>query len=251
MRISTLVLDKLLAQGGLTPADRSLYLWMCVYSPQDMRSLARCLGANRETVAASCGRLVETGWLKLVQVGRSKRPHVSAPHAVQLALCEEFEKGYESAPNRGEYLMKRLLDLLVAKEPYWDNARHGSLANPYTGRPLELDRLYHRAKVGFEFNGTDHQQYVPAGGDEAQIMKGVRARDQLKADLCQEAGIELVTIESEHLLPDRLAALIPATLPRRYVDQSGPLWAVITRVCSAYAAKAAQHDKRAGRQGDT
>lgn len=245
MRSSLLVLDQLIAQSGLSYVDRSLYLWILAYGPANLRCLAGLMELDWRTIRGSCLRLEEAGWLKLVAVGKSQRPVVTAPYAVQLALCDELEQEYNSTRNRGEHLMKLLLDFLVAGAPYQNNARPGALTNPHTGRALELDRLYYREKVGFEFNATDHQQIAPPG-DTGQMMQAVRARDKLKADLCQAAGIELVTVEAEHLLPDRMLAIIPERLPRRHLDRGGPLWAVLTRMCAAYAAKSAYYDRRVG-----
>lgn len=68
----------------------------------------------------------------------------------QLELAKLLRRDYRCAQNKGEFLMKRRLDMRVRCDDFADNPRPGNMTNPLTKQPLELDRLYWKLRVAFE-----------------------------------------------------------------------------------------------------
>lgn len=134
---------------------------------------------------------------------------------------------------KGEFLMRRFLDLRVADEDFVDNARPNQFTNPETRERLECDRLYVRAGVAFEFNGPQHFQQTEMYSDE-RAFKQRRTRDILKKGLSLEANVILVTVTASELYPAALDALIPARLKRRPLDTEGPVYRALVDLCTEH-----------------
>lgn len=177
--------------------------------------------------------------MRIETVSRHHRPIPLVPVPTQVKLAASLEEEYHMAPNKGEFLMKRQLDLLVASRRFVDNVRPGFLANPATDRPLEYDRHYLEG-VAFEFNGRQHLAAAAQNGAEDKAAQDLRMRDLLKAALSKEAGVELVVVTAQDLRPGELSKLIPAMLKRNYIDVNGPYCRTLFRISAAYAAHAAK-----------
>jgi hypothetical protein len=67
-------------------------------------------------------------------------------------MVERLEKQYGMAQNKGEFLMKRNLDLWVHSSEFVDNARPDHLTTPTSDHPLEYDRYYYQLGVAFELS---------------------------------------------------------------------------------------------------
>jgi len=248
VRVNDLVLGALQAEPNLDFESRAIYLWISALQPVSVRTLALHVGVRWHSVAQACERLVAAGWLRLERSQRGTRPLPLVPLRVQTRLAELFEAAYEMADKRGEFLMKRQLDLIVNSDCYVDNARAKFLTNPDGGQALEYDRYYPDFEVAFEFNGQQHYIALPAFGDE-ELQHKTRARDAVKAGLSTWAGVELVVITAEQLRPVVFRSLLPARLPLRYVDEAGPYFKALARISEAYADRALREAAKAGRAG--
>jgi len=151
-------------------------------------------------------------------------------------MARMLEEAYGMAANRGEFLMKRYLDLRIASDEYVDNAHPGFLVNPGTGELLEYDRLYLQG-VAFEFDGPQHYTPTRRFPDERDLRR-TQSRDLIKAGISHRANVKLVKVTAEQLHPDILENLIPDSLPRRPVDTQGLYYQTLVGLCLAYAAKA-------------
>ncbi len=192
MRVPALILDQLVAQPGIGFAELCLWLVVFTYLPTSIAHLAKIAKMSRTHAARVCDNLVALGWMVLKGSIRSLRPIPLIPHACQKEMASLLQEEYEMAPNRGEFLMKRHLDLLIHSDDYVDNARPRFLKNPMTGQPLEYDR-YYRKKIAFEFNGTQHREVTPAFPSD-KALKKTQTRDTLKKGLSSTADVRLVVI---------------------------------------------------------
>jgi len=235
MRIRSEIVEALLRQEGLRFMDRSVYLWTASLHPGSVRELALATGLTWRSTAESCRRLAAAGWLHISrEAALSTRPIPLIPAEVQVLLAQRLEAEYALAPHKGEFLMRQYLDLLVRNDNYVDNARPDFLQSPLTGYPLEYDRFYLQG-IAFEFNGAHHLGPGP-GVDEA-TYKETRTRDLLKAALSREAGVELVIIKADDLLPGAFEARIPSHLQRNDVAESGAYYRTLARIATAYVTK--------------
>jgi len=232
---------ELIAVAGLTALEHGVWLIAATQEPSSLRSLARQARTSWHRTTASCALLREAGWMTLEESSLARRPVAIVPPAVQVKAASAFEERYSLAPNRGEFLMKRLLDLWLHSDRFVDNARPSFLGNPATNYPLEYDRYYFEG-VAFEFNGPQHSNPGQAGPDQA--FRDTLTRDLVKAALSQQAQIELVVLTAEDLRPERFERRLPKQMRRRQPDLDGPYYHALTRICVAYADKALRSGRK-------
>lgn len=226
--------EALLSDPKLRPLSKYLYLLIQVAKPASMSQLIRVSGVSRAGVSRSCQELADQGWIRKVSKGRIVVPLPNLPKAVQEQMVRDLYSGLSSAQHKGEYIMKRWLDYLIAAEDYTDNARPSFLQNPLTGEPLEYDRLYHRG-YAFEFNGPQH--YGPtAAFKNTEEYRQQRSRDLIKRALSAEHGISLVVITLEDLSLVGMSKKIPPTLMRPDFDPDGPYVKALEQVSTDYRA---------------
>jgi len=233
-----LILDQLVAQPGIGFAELCLWVVAFRYLPTSIAHLARLAKMSRTQAARVCNNLVALGWMVLKGSARRLRPVPLIPHACQKEMASILQEEYEMAPNRGEFLMKRHLDLLIHSDDYVDNARPRFLKNPMTTHPLEYDR-YYRQKIAFEFNGTQHHEVTPAYPSDKALQR-TQTRDTLKRGLSDTAGVRLIVITPDDLDARILLGLIPPDLPRNPIDAHGPYYTALAEMSAVYRARAAQ-----------
>ena len=77
----------------------------------------------------------------------------------------------------------------VSIRPEW-------LRNPVTGQNLELDCYNEELKLGVEYNGKQHEEFVPFFHRYRGNFTQQRYRDEIKKILCENNGITLISIPS-------------------------------------------------------
>ena len=225
----------LIAMPGLTALEHGVWLLAETAGPVSLRNLALRANLSWRRTASSCARLQAAGWMTLEEGTAVYRPTAVVPVATQTKIATRLEERYSLAPNRGEFLMKRLLDLWLHSDSFVDNARPSFLENPATNYPLEYDR-YYLDGVAFEFNGPQHTTPSQTGVDQA--FRDAVTRDLVKAALSKQAQIELVVLTAEDLRPERFERRLPEQMRRRQPDVDGPYYRTLSRICVAYADKA-------------
>lgn len=236
-----LVFSEILKCEGLSPTAKLIYFYAHLFRPTSMESLAEQSKLDRNTVSKACIELQKNGWLKTVSHGQRKVPVPVVPHSVQQIQAKFLETAFALAPQKGEFLTKGMLDILVPSRDYVDNARPDFLANPLTGESLEYDRYYLEG-VAFEFNGSQH--YGPTQKyPNKEEFKSIRARDLVKKGLSEEHGIILVTVSFRDLTLTRMQEKIPPRLPSCQVDTDGPYVRTLERLSREYRATIAKIEK--------
>ncbi|MDP2873245.1 MAG: hypothetical protein Q8P31_12010 [Bacillota bacterium] len=243
MAVPDEVARELLADHELGTLELVVYFVTYVASPISLSALAAEARTTRSAAAMACSRLAQRGWLSLTRCGKGLRPTVLVPQRCQELMANALETGYSLVANKGEYLMKRFLDLRVDSDEYIDNARPGFLINPKTGELLEYDRYYLLHGVAFEFNGPQHYELTGRYPDE-RTLRETQTRDLIKGGISLNAKVAMVTVTVDQLHPDILETLLPAQLPRRTVDVGGCYYRTLASLCTGYGAKA----RAAGRQ---
>jgi hypothetical protein len=227
----------------LSPAGKEVYLLIDEFRPGSIWELATKGGISRKLAAKECRRLASLGWVSLVKSGQNLRPIALIPEACQQRMVLLLQASYEVASNKGEFLMKRCLDLWVRSDEFVENARPAFLTNPTTGDPLEYDR-YYLQKMAFEFNGTQHYKTTEEFSDEKELAEVIQ-RDLVKEALSRRNGVTLVTVTSSDLNPATFTNLLPEGLVLNNVMKEGPYFEALCRICAAYRAKAARLTKTA------
>jgi hypothetical protein len=239
VRLPEAVVRGLLKDTRLTHADRSTYAWIVHCFPDSVRDLCRQAGLPRTAAAQSCRRLEEFRWLRVVdgkQRGQSRQLMPLVPVEIQLAMARELEAMYAMAPNRGEFLMRCHLDLLVRSRRFMDNARPELLASPKASGPLEYDRYYDEERVAFEFHGPQHFGVTQQFSD-LKALQELQNNDLVKQALSVKAGVRLVVVTAADLGQGDLTRLMPDGLALNPIDREGPYFQTLLRIGKAYAAK--------------
>lgn len=109
--------------------------------------------------------------------------------------------------------MRSFLSLTADTRECQDHARPEFLVNPATGERLEFDRYYPVDRVAFEFNGPQH--YTATGRFTRREVTAQRKRDRVKQRVCNEKGIQLVTVHPEDLSLTGILRKVGDLLPRR------------------------------------
>ncbi|MDP2858860.1 MAG: hypothetical protein Q8P50_12910 [Bacillota bacterium] len=237
MKIPDAILRQLLEQSELSPTEKIVCLTTAKCLPRSMNELSTKANVSKSTALEAGRKLAARRWMSFARTGRKVRPVALIPHEHQSKMVEDLETIYRLVRNRGEFLMKRYLDLRVWSDEYVDNARPEFLVNPATDEPLEYDR-YYLSRVAFEFNGAQHHSTTQAFPDD-KALKEMKARDLIKKALSDKAGVKLIIVTAEDLPPDAFDKLLPDDLPLNPVDKDGPYFKALVRICTAYAAKAA------------
>lgn len=68
------------------------------------------------------------------------------------------------------------------------------LKNPNTGRNLELDGYCEALSLGWEVDGAQHVTYPNAFHRTPEEFHAQQVRDQIKNELCKQAGVTLIRI---------------------------------------------------------
>ena len=85
-------------------------------------------------------------------------------------------------------LLESMLQMKLPKcRPKW-------LMNPTTRRALELDMYNSDNRIAFEYDGAQHNVYVPHYHHNEHHFAYRKLLDRLKTELCREAGVLLIRI---------------------------------------------------------
>ena len=203
MRIHASVTADLRAQFSADEANVWTTAWDCL--PDSVISLALAGRIPAGKAYAVCRKMAASGWMALLGDGRKRRPIALIPHVSQEKTARVLEEEYDAASNKGEFLMKRYLDVAVHSEDFIENARLEVLRS-ITGEPMEFDRCY-RERVAFEFNRPQHLGVADKFNNETSALE-LQKRDTRKVWLCEKADIILVRIYGADLHPRIMSQLI-------------------------------------------
>jgi hypothetical protein len=97
-----------------------------------------------------------------------------------------------SERHRTEALCRSLLETMLQMElpkcrPKW-------LTNPTTKRALELDMYNKEHQIAFEYDGAQHDVYVPHYHQNEYHFAYRKLLDRLKTEMCRDAGVLLIRI---------------------------------------------------------
>jgi hypothetical protein len=121
--------------------------------------------------------------------------------------------------SKGEAECKKVLDKIYNTNFQVQVRNLPWLKNPKTGRNLELDLYSPELKIACEYHGKQHYQVVkrfhPKGKVDLQYQQW---KDNLKYDLCNEAGVYLITVP--YTVPlDRIEDFILYFLPEKVQER--------------------------------
>lgn len=199
-----------------------------------LRAHARDISIPRETLRRAVQVLAEAGWAYKARVDGKEvvvpwmPPQVEEDILVQLITVRDEIKHY------GEWLLRCMLDLMVVDGDYVDNARPAWLVADDLDGKLELDRFYRSARVAFEFQGRQHSEITNLTPTEADLEEQMK-RDRIKARICAEEGIRLITVDARELSFATLYQKIGSALPVVPLLEDRPLYRHLARLARSYS----------------
>lgn len=96
--------------------------------------------------------------------------------------------------SKGEKECKRVLEKLFNKP--FNKVRPDFLKNQVTGNTnnLELDCYNEELKIGLEYNGRQHYEFIPYFHRNKETFYNQKYRDELKRIKCRDNGIILIEV---------------------------------------------------------
>lgn len=122
-----------------------------------------------------------------VEVGEQMKEEKPLPKRDQVR-----RKGSKVSTYKREEICRQVFEDYF--DDYFPTCRPKFLANPETGRPLELDGYNAARNISFETNGVQHYEYHPRFHKDEDDFHRQQRRDQYKAQRLAELGINLVEI---------------------------------------------------------
>lgn len=104
-------------------------------------------------------------------------------------ITKEYRFKRES---KGEKECRRVLEKIF-NMPF-PCQRPSFLMNPTTGKNLEIDCCNLDLKLGVEYNGIQHYQFVPVMHKTPEVFHQQQYRDALKKQMCENVGFTLITV---------------------------------------------------------
>lgn len=92
----------------------------------------------------------------------------------------------------GESECRRVAEMLTGKS--FPKRRPNFLRNSITDANLEIDCYCDELKIGIEYNGRQHYQYVPHFHSSKDAFYTTKYRDEMKSRLCKENGVKLIVV---------------------------------------------------------
>jgi hypothetical protein len=100
----------------------------------------------------------------------------------------------EPIVSKSEGLCRRVLENYFGKP--FNKARPDFLRNPVTGGNfnLEIDCYNPELKLGVEYQGKQHAEYVPFFHSSKEAFLNQKYRDELKRRMCRDNGVKLIEV---------------------------------------------------------
>lgn len=226
---------RLIQDRRLTPASRLLYQGMTAMVKTTAKEYSSTLGIPAGTVRRCLGELQRCGWVYSFrtpqQTGLIYAPWM--PLDVEQELAELAEQLADTAPNRGEFIMKMMLDTLVNEPNFIDNARFRWTRLGTGHSRLEFDRYYPDSRVAIEFHGRQHYEEVEFNAGRSDLA-AQQVRDGLKALACLRQGVTLIEIADIELSYEYLIAKLAGHLPLFPARVDRPLFRTLANLAADY-----------------
>lgn len=94
--------------------------------------------------------------------------------------------------SKGEQACREYLERVFLKP--FPNVRPAFLKNSITGHRLEIDCCNLDLRLGVEYNGRQHYEFVPSMHRTMDAFRTQQYRDEMKARLCKENGFNLIVV---------------------------------------------------------
>lgn len=219
----------------LSPSSRMLYQAINAHVKTTARKYAAAFGIPPGTIRRCLAELKRCGWVYSYKTPEHKDLIYATwmPLDVEREVAELAEQLADHAANRGEFILKLMLDTLVNDPNFIDNARFRWTRLGTGHSRLEFDRYYPDGRVAIEFQGRQHYEEVEFGVGKSDLAEQ-QIRDGLKALACLRHQVTLIEIADVELSYDYVVAKLTGHLPLFPVRMDRPLFRTIANLAAEY-----------------
>lgn len=231
------VLPVLTSDARLVPIDVHVYLQLLLHPLNSTRGHLQIIHMNESTFRRSIRRLATCHWIFMAPAqGKygSMIPVPWMPEDVERTIAEMLERMQFDIGNKGEWLLKCVLDHVVDVPYAYDNVRPSWLRPGSSRGRLELDRWYAEAGVAIEFQGSQHYRKGETMNTTDEALADQIDRDNLKAAICMRNNVHLIEFTAADLMYPTILDKLDGTLPLIPISTSGPLYSTMTKLCDGY-----------------
>lgn len=227
--------QEIIRDPRLHRTSKFLYLGMRSLPKTTIAGYATALGMAYPTVHRLMKELERHEWVYIFRrVGEKAPIYVPwMPMAVERKLATYTERLAGMAANRGEQLMKFMLDIIVDDDNFVDNARPPWTALAPGDRSVEFDRFYPERRVAIEYHGRQHYEEVLFAHGKSDLQKQLEL-DGRKALACLRQGVTLVEIADVELSYENLVAKLNGLLPLIPPRADRPLFRTLSNLCHGH-----------------
>lgn len=234
--LNRLLRKEIMRDQRLRQPSKLMYHGLLSHPKSTIKGVAAAFAMSYATARRSVKELEQYDWVYSFP-DRKKRLRIYVPWMpldIETALAKEVEWLAGNVANRGEWLMKAMLDIIVDDDDVVDNARFKwTVLNP-SDSPREFDRYYRKTKVAIEFQGRQHYEEVTFR-DGTSNLQEQQNRDGLKALACLRRGVTMVEIPDIELSYATLVAKLEHLLPLLPVRPDRPLFQTLSTLCDDHA----------------
>lgn len=149
------------------------------------------MDAIKKTPCGECGKQIKyaTRKPKICTVCRAKTKRAKGPARKKIIR----KKRPENKNTQGELILFKVLEEVLAGHEFINHGYYSFLPSP-KGYPLQLDRYYPGLKLGWEFDGKQHEEYNKYIHRSQKNFEYYQECDRLKEKYCKQEGITLIRV---------------------------------------------------------
>lgn len=230
------ILPKLIfSDRRLRRTSRLVYLGMRAHPKSNRLGYAKSLDMPYQTVRDAIAQLKELHWAYSFTDPATGHTIIVPwmPLDVEAMLAEELKILLDTAPNRGESLLKAFLDIFVDDPHFFDNHRYRWVVTS-DGIRLEIDRYYVDARVAIEFQGRQHFETVSFRDGKSDLQAQL-ARDRTKYLACKRQKVAFVEIADIELSWETVCTKLGGLLPLLHPPKDRPLFRTLEELAVSHA----------------
>lgn len=226
---------QIMCDRRLRRTSQLIYSCMRAHPKSTFKGYAAKLSIPYATVRRCIKELEHHDWVYSFRDPKSgERIYVPwMPLDVEKAVASRAEQLADVMPNRGEWLMKAVLDITVDDDNFLNNARFQWTVSGTGDNRLEFDRFYPDARVAIEFQGRQHYEEVTFRDGKTNLQKQ-QDLDGRKALACLRQQVTLVEIPDIELSYETLVAKLGGLLPFLPPRTDRPLFRTLANLCHGY-----------------
>ena len=104
-----------------------------------------------------------------------------------------FKPSRKECKKKHEHRCREILEDIYYPHKF-PSSRPNFLKNPSTGKNLEIDCYNHQLKIGLEYQGRQHTEYMPYFHRTRQDFEYQLHKDKYKKMQCQRVGIKMIYV---------------------------------------------------------